>query len=163
MASVTLRPNGVVDDWTPPGPNTSTSDADAADDSDSTYTATQSNSDSLILDLQASGIPVSSTVNSVTIRVRLSTVGTSNTVSTYQRLAGVDSAADSMLAANGDIQTRTGATRTTNPSGAAWSVSDVDALQVKVASPFPTNGEIRAYEVYADVDYTLHSGYSMLI
>lgn len=161
MTVTTLRPNGTVSSGNAANPwiaNLSgTLHGNTSDDSDTTY-ALGSGGDSysgtapsgdMILDLGTASFG-GDTINSVTFRVR---ADGGQVMAVYQRLSGVDSAADSH-ALTTTTTNYTGATRTTAPGGGSWAQADIDALQVKISSPGQDTNNHVVREVYVDVDHS---------
>lgn len=95
------------------------------------------------------------TIASVTIRVRLRTLGGAPQLEVRQRFSGSNSGTDTHNAP-GSSTTVSGAARTTKPTGGAWTQAAIDGLEVEL-NPLVAydNAEILGvYEVYADVAWT---------
>lgn len=160
MATLTLRPNADGDDvaWTANG---AAADWDCVDESssdeDTTYisvAATEASNFDELLNLPASGLSVGDTINSVALTLRARSVTVPPDMNFLWKENSVKSvgATNTLTTSYVDYTE----TRTVRPSdSAAWTVSDVDALQVGIRRVGDAvKGTARCTKVFVVIDYT---------
>lgn len=166
VAPVVLRPNvdvALPTGWTvsPSGTAAAATDDEPAVDTTYAQHGTGTETAALRLGLTTFALPALSQIRSVTFRYRValpSYLAGDNVIYRGSHRVGATSVvSDSLVAGTvtAAIQTLTGAARTANPSGGAWTQADIDALEVELAyfSGTVGNRTFRLYEAYADVSH----------
>lgn len=166
VAPVVLRPNADVSvpaGWTVAPSGTAwdaTNDEPAADASYAQH-GTGTETAPLRLGFATFAFPALSQIRAVTFRYRVALpsylAGDDVVYRTQMQVGATAVVADALVAGTvtAAIQTLTGAARTANPSGGAWTQTDIDALELALAylSGATGNRTFRLYEAYADVLY----------
>lgn len=161
MATVTLRPDGAT--TSPDVPTTyggaASLQAAASDNSDATYVRLPDFGSIWYVDyaMATTVIPANSQIRSVTPRVRHNNASPVSAIRGFTVSVGTSAfPAEAFDWVNG-FTTQTGAVRTTQPDGSAWTQAAIDALVMRVSKLITGSyaSNIDVAEVYLDVVYNV--------
>ncbi|MBU0646659.1 hypothetical protein KJ611_04310 [Patescibacteria group bacterium] len=160
-AAETLRPdaNGTYQDW--PTLQGTTRYGAVSDESDSTYIETDTKDDQDTYDINDSAIGATATINSVEIFVRAKASGSGGA----EKIKILDYLNTTLRSSSQISVSRTSFTDystgnlTTDPEGNAWTLTNIDALEIGVeVSALGKNETMQVSEMWAEVDYTISGG-----